>query len=52
MPGLGNTQKDAGCGQLSKRRVSPNAGTRQAKACRLEGMGHKEVPEHEKPLRA
>ena len=32
--------------------IGPDASLRQAKACRLKGMGHQEVPEHEAPLRA
>lgn len=33
------------------RGIGPDACLRQAKACRLEGMGHQEVPEHETPIR-
>ena len=32
--------------------IGPDASLRQAKACRLKGMGRQEVPEHEAPLRA
>lgn len=32
--------------------IGPDASLRQAKACRLKGMGLQEVPEHEAPLRA
>ena len=47
-----DTPENTGCRLLPGRRIRPDACLRKAKACRLEGMGHQEVPEHEAPLRA
>ena len=38
--------------RFPRRGIGPYACLRKAKACRFEGMGHQEVPEHETPIRA